>query len=98
MLELGAQAAERHAELAGPLEAASIDLVFCAGPLMKALYDALPARRRGAYAADAEALSPLVAEAPAAGDVVMVKGSRDSRAAALVAALKALDGRSEGAR
>ena len=42
MLELGADAARRHAGLADAVEAAGIDLVFCAGPLMKSLCDALP--------------------------------------------------------
>jgi UDP-N-acetylmuramoyl-tripeptide--D-alanyl-D-alanine ligase len=87
MLELGPDAALRHAELAQAAEAARVDLVFCAGPLMKALYEALPAGRRGAWAAAAEDLLPALAEALGPGDVLMVKGSRDSRAAALVAGL-----------
>src|SRR6185312_11050662 len=41
MLELGAEANALHAGLAASLEQARIDLVFCAGPLMQALYEAL---------------------------------------------------------
>jgi UDP-N-acetylmuramoyl-tripeptide--D-alanyl-D-alanine ligase len=91
MLELGPGASGRHAELSAAVEAAGVDLVFCAGPLMRSLYEALAPARRGGYGATAEALAPCLADAVGAGDVVMVKGSRDSRAALLVQALCALD-------
>jgi UDP-N-acetylmuramoyl-tripeptide--D-alanyl-D-alanine ligase len=91
MLELGPEERSFHAALAQPLEAARVDLVFCAGPLMKSLWDALPSTRRGAYAESAAELSPLVARAAEPGDVVMVKGSNGSRAGAVAQALQALD-------
>jgi UDP-N-acetylmuramoyl-tripeptide--D-alanyl-D-alanine ligase len=91
MLELGPESPAHHAGLAGAIEAAGVDLVFCAGPLMKSLFDALPAARRGAYAESADQLLPVLAEAVGPGDVVMVKGSRDSRAALLVEGFAALD-------
>jgi UDP-N-acetylmuramoyl-tripeptide--D-alanyl-D-alanine ligase len=90
MLELGAAAADRHAELAARVEAAGVDLVFCAGPLMRALFDALPPERRGAWSPGARELIPSLAEALAAGDVVMVKGSRDSKAGVIVEGLTAM--------
>jgi UDP-N-acetylmuramoyl-tripeptide--D-alanyl-D-alanine ligase len=90
MLELGPEAAAFHAGLAEPLEAATIDLVFCAGPLMKSLWDALPPTRRGGYAETAAALAPQLADAVQAGDVVMVKGSNGSRAGQIAQALAAL--------
>jgi len=90
MLELGPQAAEFHAGLAEPLEAAAIDLVFCAGPLMKSLWDALPTTRRGGYAESAAALAPQLAQAVEAGDVVMVKGSNGSKAGLIAQALAAV--------
>ncbi len=90
MLELGPETQAFHAGLAAPLEAASIDLVFCAGPLMKSLWDALPATRRGGYAETAEALAPELVLAVAAGDVVMVKGSNGSKAGRIAQALVAL--------
>jgi UDP-N-acetylmuramoyl-tripeptide--D-alanyl-D-alanine ligase len=90
MLELGPEAQAFHAGLAGPLEAASIDLVFCAGPLMKSLWDALPPTRRGGYAETAAALAPQLAQAVEAGDVVMVKGSNGSKAGQVAQALLAL--------
>jgi UDP-N-acetylmuramoyl-tripeptide--D-alanyl-D-alanine ligase len=94
MLELGPEARSFHARLAEPLDEAEVDLVFCAGPLMKSLWDALPPTRRGGYAETAAELSPLVARAAEPGDVVMVKGSNGSKAGAVAQALKALDVRS----
>jgi UDP-N-acetylmuramoyl-tripeptide--D-alanyl-D-alanine ligase len=91
MLELGPEAANFHAGLAAPLDAARIDLVFCAGPLMKSLWDALPPTRRGGYAETAAALAPQLAQAVEAGDVVMVKGSNGSKAGQIAQALLALD-------
>lgn len=91
MLELGPQSARFHGDLADPIAAAGIDLVFCAGPLMKSLWEALPPTRRGAYAQSAAELAPQVASAMRAGDVVMVKGSNGSKAGAVAAALGALD-------
>jgi UDP-N-acetylmuramoyl-tripeptide--D-alanyl-D-alanine ligase len=91
MLELDEHSAQHHARLAAPIEAAGVDLVFAAGPLMKSLFEALPPTRRGGYAEDAAGLTPLVARAVEPGDVVMVKGSKGSKAHAVAAALAALD-------
>jgi UDP-N-acetylmuramoyl-tripeptide--D-alanyl-D-alanine ligase len=96
MLELGPEAERFHAALAEPLEAAAIDLVFCAGPLMKSLWDALPPTRRGGYAESAAELAPHVVRAAEPGDVVMVKGSNGSKAGAVAAALAALDSADRG--
>ncbi|MBS0361468.1 MAG: UDP-N-acetylmuramoyl-tripeptide--D-alanyl-D-alanine ligase [Proteobacteria bacterium] len=91
MLELGPKAAAFHAELAEPLEAAQVDLVFAAGPLMKSLWDALPSTRRGGYAETAAELAPQVERAAEPGDVVMVKGSNGSKAGLIAQALARLD-------
>ncbi|THD81248.1 MAG: UDP-N-acetylmuramoyl-tripeptide--D-alanyl-D-alanine ligase [Phenylobacterium sp.] len=91
MLELGADGPRFHAELAKPLETAGVDLVFCAGPLMKSLFDALPSTRRGAYAQTAAEIAPLVVRAAEPGDLVMVKGSNGSKAGLIAQALVALD-------
>lgn len=96
MLELGPDEAQRHAALAAPLAAAGVDLVFCAGPLMKSLWDALPPTRRGGYAVNAAELAPQISRAVEPGDLVMVKGSNGSKAGAVTAALKALDARAAG--
>ena len=97
MLELGEDAPRFHADLARPIADAGIDLVFCAGPLMKSLWDALPSTRRGGYAGEASELAPMIAGAVAPGDLVMVKGSNGSRAGQVAQALRALEPRSEGA-
>jgi UDP-N-acetylmuramoyl-tripeptide--D-alanyl-D-alanine ligase len=91
MLELGPDAERFHAQGAVMAEDAGVDLVFCAGPLMKFLWDALPPTRRGAYAQTAAALAPQVVQAVGPGDVVMVKGSNGSKASAVAQALAALD-------
>ena len=90
MLELGDDAPKYHAGLAEPIDAAAIDQVFCAGPLMMSLWDALPQNRRGGYAKTADEISALVAGAVGPGDAVMVKGSNGSRAGAIAAALSRL--------
>jgi UDP-N-acetylmuramoyl-tripeptide--D-alanyl-D-alanine ligase len=87
MLELGAAGADLHRELAGPVGEHGIDLVFCAGPLMAALWDALPSARRGGYAKDAAALEAEVVDAVRGGDAVMIKGSFGSRMGPIVKAL-----------
>ena len=88
MLELGPEGAALHAALAEPVLANAIDSVYCAGPLMKSLWDALPSERRGGYAASSEALEGEVLGAIMAGDAVMVKGSLGSRMGPIVKALK----------
>ncbi len=90
MLELGADAEERHAAIAGEADAAGVDLVFCAGPLMGALWRALPPTRRGGYAASAADIVAEVAGAVRPGDVVLVKGSNGSQASRIAAGLAAL--------
>ena len=89
MLELGEDAPAYHAALAAELEAARVDLVFCAGPLMRSLWDALPPTRRGGYADTASALVGALEAALSPGDAVMVKGSKGSKAAAIAEALAA---------
>jgi UDP-N-acetylmuramoyl-tripeptide--D-alanyl-D-alanine ligase len=90
MLELGPESPDRHAELARVIEAANIDRVFCAGPLMEALWDALPPARRGGWAPAAADLAPALATAVLPGDVIMAKGSHASNARAFIDALIAL--------
>lgn len=87
MLELGPTEATLHAELAVDATAGA-DVVFAAGPLMRALFDALPAQRRGAWAESAAQLEPLLLDAIRAGDAVMIKGSNGSRMMTLAQALR----------
>jgi UDP-N-acetylmuramoyl-tripeptide--D-alanyl-D-alanine ligase len=88
MLELGPEGAALHAALSEAVLANAIDLVYCAGPLMKSLWDALPSERRGGYAENSAALEGDVLGAITAGDAVMVKGSLGSRMGRIVHALQ----------
>jgi UDP-N-acetylmuramoyl-tripeptide--D-alanyl-D-alanine ligase len=87
MLELGPNAAELHRRLAEAVDEAKVDLVFCAGPLMHELWNALPAAARGGYAESAAELEPEVVAAIRAGDAIMVKGSNGSRMGPIVQSL-----------
>jgi UDP-N-acetylmuramoyl-tripeptide--D-alanyl-D-alanine ligase len=88
MLELGPKAKAMHAELAADLSANRVDLLFGAGPLTRALYDAAPASMRAAWAERSNELTDEVARALRGGDIAMVKGSNGSRMGPLVAALR----------
>jgi UDP-N-acetylmuramoyl-tripeptide--D-alanyl-D-alanine ligase len=88
MLELGGQGIALHQGLGAPIETAAIDLVYCCGPQMHALWQALPTRLRGGYAETSAALEPAVLDAIRAGDAVMVKGSLGSKMGAIVKALE----------
>jgi UDP-N-acetylmuramoyl-tripeptide--D-alanyl-D-alanine ligase len=88
MLELGSKGKALHRGLTAPITANAIDLVFCCGPLMQSLWQALPASQRGGYAEDSTALEAQVLPAIRGGDAIMVKGSLGSRMAPIVKALQ----------
>jgi UDP-N-acetylmuramoyl-tripeptide--D-alanyl-D-alanine ligase len=88
MLELGAEGEKLHRELAEAVIANDVDLVFCSGPLMRHLWEALPSARRGGYAETSSALESSVLAEVQPGDAVMVKGSLGSRMGPLVKALE----------
>jgi UDP-N-acetylmuramoyl-tripeptide--D-alanyl-D-alanine ligase len=75
MLELGAEAAAYHERLVGHLD--GIDGVYCVGPLMRHLFDRLPADKRLGWHDDPVTLEPArVAQMLKRGDVVVIKGSK----------------------
>ena len=88
MLELGPQGPDLHRSLAAAIKNDGIDLVFCSGSLMRALWEALPSGARGGYAETAAALEPAVLDAIRAGDAVMVKGSLGAKMGSIVKALE----------
>jgi UDP-N-acetylmuramoyl-tripeptide--D-alanyl-D-alanine ligase len=90
MREMGPGGPQAHADLALPLQAADVQLVYTCGPLMKNLYDALPQDRRGAHGKDSAELAQIVPDVLVPGDVVMVKGSNGSKMGVVVEALRKL--------
>ena len=88
MLELGEFARNEHEDL-NPHVRESADIVYCSGSMMKHLFETLPGSLRGAHAADAASLAPVVRDALRDGDVVLVKGSFGSRMRDVVSALTA---------
>ncbi len=87
MLEMGEGGIAHHAGLARPIEANKVDLVFAAGAQMRALWEALPESRRGAYAENSAGLAPKVIAALKAGDTVLVKGSNGAKMSVILDAL-----------
>ena len=90
MLELGPDEAALHAALARHPGMARVDVVHCVGPRMRHLWQALPEDRRGLWAESAEALAEQSRRLADAGDIVLVKGSKGSRVACVVDALRKL--------
>ena len=78
MLELGPNGPSFHAEIAEAINTSNIDMVFCSGPLMANLWDALPDIRRGLYGASSKDLVEAVKAECHGGDIVMIKGSLGS--------------------
>jgi UDP-N-acetylmuramoyl-tripeptide--D-alanyl-D-alanine ligase len=97
MLELGPDSEKLHVGLAEPIVENSVDAVYASGPMMKRLFDALPSAARGAWAEKSADLEPMLMDAVAAGDVIMVKGSNGSRMGPIVASLKQKFARRDGA-
>lgn len=87
MLELGSHSAKLHTALADVLGETSTDLVFLAGPEMRALAETLPEKYRAQYRAGADELKPVLIEALRPGDTVMVKSSKGIGFSKLVDAL-----------
>ena len=89
MLELGEHGPALHAGLFEPMDAAGVDVLYAAGPLMANLWERVPAHKRGAYAETSDAICDKLLAGLQAGDVVMVKGSLGSRMGPLAEAIRA---------
>ena len=89
MLELGEQSPQLHAGLLEPMDAAKVDVLYAAGPLMANLWERVAPARRGAYAETSEGLRDVLLQGLRPGDVVMIKGSLGSRMGPLVEAIRA---------
>ncbi len=88
MLELGPTGPDLHRGLVDAVKANGIDLVYCCGPLMRNLWDALSTGKRGGYAENSASLEAQAVSAIRAGDAVMVKGSLGSKMKTIVNALE----------
>jgi UDP-N-acetylmuramoyl-tripeptide--D-alanyl-D-alanine ligase len=88
MLELGPTGPALHRGLLEAIKVNHIDLVYCCGPLMRNLWDALSTGKRGGYAESAAALEAQAVQAIRAGDAIMVKGSLGSKMKTIVNALE----------
>lgn len=88
MLELGQFGAQLHADLAKPIDAHGVDVLYAAGPLMRNLWDVVPEARQGAYAETSAELKDRLLSHLRAGDAVMIKGSLGSKMGLVVEALR----------
>ncbi len=90
MLELGPQERALHEAVAQHPGMAVNDIVHCVGPRMRALYDVIPAEKRGIYVERADDLGEKAHGLVQPGDVVLVKGSKGSYVSRVVDALRHL--------
>ncbi|MES2193975.1 MAG: UDP-N-acetylmuramoylalanyl-D-glutamyl-2,6-diaminopimelate--D-alanyl-D-alanine ligase [Pseudomonadota bacterium] len=88
MLELGPTGPALHLGLNEAIKANNVDLVYCCGPLMRNLWEALSTGKRGGYAENSASLEAQVVSAIRAGDAIMVKGSLGTKMKPIVTALE----------
>ncbi|HEY0114003.1 MAG TPA: UDP-N-acetylmuramoyl-tripeptide--D-alanyl-D-alanine ligase [Allosphingosinicella sp.] len=87
MKELGELSGDFHAGLAGPIEAAGVDLAILVGEEMEPLAKALGTKVKMAHVPDKAAAIELARREVGPGDAILVKGSNSIGLAALVEAL-----------
>ena len=88
MLELGPDEIAIHTDIAGWPALDDIAVVHACGPRMRHMFDALPAAKRGLWSDSAADLCDRAADLVQDGDVVFVKGSKFSRVASVVDAIR----------
>ncbi len=88
MLELGAASEALHRRLAETVAQGGTAVVLACGPMMRALYEALPDTIEKHWAASSQDLQETLLQTVRAGDVVMIKGSLGSKMGPLTTALK----------
>ena len=88
MKELGQTEAALHADLAQHPAMARVDRVHCVGPLMRQLWEALPADKQGRWTETSAKMAEGLRSDLDAGDVVLVKGSLSMALARVVDAIR----------
>lgn len=88
MLELGEDEIALHRAIADYPQMQGVALVHACGPRMRHLIEALPADRRGIWSENAADLCDRAGELARDGDVIFVKGSKGSRVALVVDAIR----------
>ncbi len=88
MKELGPDEIALHAGLAHLEATKSLDVIHCVGPLMRSLYDLIPAHQRGAWHATAQEMLPGLHSHLDSGDVVLAKGSLSMKLGLVVDAIR----------
>ena len=88
MKELGDDAEALHAGLAHLEAMKNIDMVHCVGPLMRALYEALPEHQRGAWTETSDEMVAGLRQKLDSGDVVLAKGSLSMKLGLIVDAIR----------
>lgn len=88
MLELGDDEAALHAEIADLPFLNDLDVVHCAGPRMRVLWERLEGDQQGEYSETAEDMAAKIHQLVDAGDVVLVKGSKGSLVSKAVDAIR----------
>ena len=91
MLELGEDSLAHHEAMVQLLIMERIDLIFTAGPNMRALFNALPQSMRGGSALTSQELLAEVLGFIQSGDVILIKGSAASGTSCIVEALLDMD-------
>ncbi len=95
MKELGEDAIALHAGLAHLPAMQDIDVVHCAGPLMRSLYDLLPEHKRGEWSETSKEMLKGLRARLDSGDVVLVKGSLSMKLGQVVDAIRKMGHRVE---
>ena len=90
MKELGRNESDLHRELANLAPMEHIDKVHCIGPLMGALYAALPDHRRGDWCETSAEMARGMGARLRSGDIVLAKGSLSMKLAQVVDSIRKL--------
>jgi UDP-N-acetylmuramoyl-tripeptide--D-alanyl-D-alanine ligase len=90
MLELGADEAALHRDVARHPGLEAVSVIHCVGPRMRHLYGALPKTQRGEWVEAAAEMASRARHLIDAGDIVLVKGSKSSKVSLVVDALRKL--------